>query len=407
MNQELLFRRYQEYQSYVGWTVTDEQHLRAAAEILLQRLEPLIDDFYAEIGRHPETRKVLDGSQTTVLQLKGALRQWLQDLLTGPYDAEYVARRWQVGRRHVEVGLEQVYVSTALARLRAELVTTLDRCWPTERDGLVPAILSLNKLLDLDLTILENAYQTEYLARVRRSEYLVKAGHVVGCVGHELRGPLNVLRTSAYFLRHARDPLPEKAAEHFQRIEKSMGAAGQILLELSDFARMSAPLERPFQVGSCVAEALERTPLPTTIRVEQDFPLSLPAAQGDGGQICKAFVCLIRHARDRMRDGGRLAVRGRQAGEAVAVVFKDTGLPMPQAQLAALALPLSRDSVRTLGMTLAVALTILDGNRCRFNARSEPGRGCTTTVTLATAPQATSEQSPSGRGSAPGDTSVC
>src|SRR5262245_8431390 len=117
MNQDQLFHRYQDYQSYVGWSAADEGQVRAAAGVLLPHLQPLIDDFYAEIDRHAETRKLIEGGETTVERLEATLRRWLQELLAGPHDREYVARRWQVGTRHIEVGLEHVYVSLAMARL--------------------------------------------------------------------------------------------------------------------------------------------------------------------------------------------------------------------------------------------------------------------------------------------------
>jgi signal transduction histidine kinase len=406
MNQDQLFHRYQDYLSYVGWSVADEDHVRAAATLLQPHLQPLIDDFYTEIGRHAETRKVIEGGHTTIEKLKGALLRWLQELLAGSHDREYLARRWQVGRRHVEVGLEQGYVSTALARLRAGLVGTLGRCWPGELEGLVSAILSLNKLLDLDLTIIENAYQTEYMDRIRWNEQLAKVGHVAGSVGHALRGPLNVLKTSAYYLRHALVPSPVKTAEHFQRIEKSMGVAEQILLELSDFAGMPAPKVHPFPVEPCVDEALVQISLPETIQVSRDFPPSLPRALGDRNQVRKVFVCLIRRARDIMRDGGRLSIRIKHVADAVEVAYEDTGVHLAQAELAALEAPLSWSNVRILGLTLAVARALLDGNAGRLRAKNESSRGCTMTVTLATVLQESSERSSSSVGTYPGASSV-
>jgi signal transduction histidine kinase len=385
MNHDQLYRHYQDYQSYVGWVAADEDHVRAAASVLQPHLAPLIDDFYAEIARHAETRKVIEGGQTTLERLKATLLQWLQELLAGPYDREYVARRWQVGKRHIEVGLAQVSVSTAVARLRAGLVETLSRYWPGEREGLVPAILSLNKLLDLDLTIIENAYQTEYLAQVRQNEQLARVGQVAASVGHELREPLNVLKTSAYYLRHASNPAPAKRTEHFQRIASSMAVAEQILMELSDFARTPVPQVGPFPVVACVDEALEQARLRDNILLSRYFPHSLPLALGDRTQIRNAFVRLIRRARDGMRDGGQLSIRGQDAVGGVEVVFEDTGLGMSRETLAALVAPLSWDSVRVLGMNLAMARAMLDVNAAGLRGDCISGKGCQMTVTLAAA----------------------
>jgi two-component system NtrC family sensor kinase len=150
----------------------------ATAELLTPYLPALIDDFYEEIDRHPNARKVITGGQAQIKRLKGTLIQWLRELLSGRYDREHVARRRQVGWRHVEIGLEQVYTNAALSRLRLGLMRALYGNWQGSPKELQDTICSLNKLLDLDLAIIEDAYQAEYAARLQRSERLaaIKSG---------------------------------------------------------------------------------------------------------------------------------------------------------------------------------------------------------------------------------------
>ena len=101
------------------------------------RLEPflprLIDDFYCEIERHPASRKVITGGQPQIDRLKRSLTDWLRELLHGPYDHDYVVRRWKVGLRHVEIGLDPVYTNVALGRLRFGLIGALGDCWRGDR----------------------------------------------------------------------------------------------------------------------------------------------------------------------------------------------------------------------------------------------------------------------------------
>src|SRR5690242_11753086 len=108
MTPDETFRRYQELQAYVGWTEEAARRVAAVAGLLEPFLPPLIDDFYAEIDRHPEARKVITGGAAQVRRLKGTLLAWVRELLAGRYDGDYVARRWRVGWRHVEIGLDQV-----------------------------------------------------------------------------------------------------------------------------------------------------------------------------------------------------------------------------------------------------------------------------------------------------------
>jgi PAS domain S-box-containing protein len=172
IDSDCLFQRYQELQRYVGWTREDAARVRSVAVLLESHLIPLIDDFYEEIERHPNARKVITGGNKQIERLKGTLRAWLRELLFGPYDRDYVARRWKVGWRHVEIGLDQVYTNVALSRLRRGLLRALQEKWQGDPADATPIRQSLNTLLDLDLAIIEDAYQTEHLARQQRTERL-------------------------------------------------------------------------------------------------------------------------------------------------------------------------------------------------------------------------------------------
>ena len=112
------FERYRKLQSYVGWTDQQGQRVAAVAPLLEPVLAAIVDDFYATIAAHEATRSIITGGDAQVERLKVTLRAWLVELLSGRHDRDYVTRRWQVGRRHVEIGLDQVYINAALSRVR-------------------------------------------------------------------------------------------------------------------------------------------------------------------------------------------------------------------------------------------------------------------------------------------------
>jgi signal transduction histidine kinase len=253
--------------------------------------------------------------------------------------------------------------------------------------GLVATLQSLNKLMDLDLAKIEDAYQAEHLARQQRHERLAAIGQVAGGVAHELRNPLNVVKTSAYYLLNAKSPAPEKVAEHLRRIGQHVEVADGAITALSNFAKMPLPTLAPFVVRACVMEALAVNPMPAGVRVDLDFPDSLPPALGDAGQILIVFANLIRNARDAMPQGGTFAVRGRPADGGVEVAFADTGVGIAPENLGRIMEPLFSTKARGLGLGLALAKTILEKHRGTLRVESAPGQGSTFTARLTAPPQ--------------------
>ena len=315
-------------------------------------------------------------------RLKETLIVWLQELLRGPYDEEYVTRRWQVGWRHVEIGLDQVYTNAALSRLRRGVLRVLSEHWPGEAQAAMPIRQSLNTLLDLDLAIIEDAYQAEYLARQQRVERLATIGQVGGGVAHELRNPLNVIKTSIYYLLNSRNLSPEKQAEHLNRIERQVLLADGVITALSNYAKMSDPTLLSVFLPDLVNEVLTDLLLPAVVQVERDWPAALPAALADPGQLKIVLANLVRNACDAMPQGGRLTLGGHCAEGCVSVTVSDTGVGIPPEQIGRIMEPLFTTKAKGLGLGLALSRAILDKHRGKLSVVSEIGKGTTFTVTL-------------------------
>lgn len=176
---EKVWRRYQDLRSYVGWSDDDEMRLAAAYRHVRPQIGALVDDFYAEIQRHVATSDVLGSDARRIARLKTSLTTWMEELLQGPHDAEYVSRRWQVGLRHVEIGLPHVYAMAALSRLRGRMTEILAASWPVEPRELLLTVRTLDKALDLDAAVIGDAYEQE---RVRLREEAAR---------RRVEGPLN------------------------------------------------------------------------------------------------------------------------------------------------------------------------------------------------------------------------
>ena len=141
-----------------------------AAPCLLAKMSELVDDFYDQILQHPTAARVITGGDEQIDRLKTTLRRWIREILSGPYDRDYVMARLAVGRRHVTVGLDQAYANAALARLRNKMQMILAREWQGRPDDLLATTVALNRRLDLDTIIIQDAYQTEFLAQQQKAQ---------------------------------------------------------------------------------------------------------------------------------------------------------------------------------------------------------------------------------------------
>lgn len=161
--------------------------VRTASDCLREVFPAVVDDFYNQILAEPETRRILESAPDVfdaasavdrLPRLKAKLADWLRELFESPRDTAYCERRWNVGRVHVALGLRQTYVHAALSRMRSRLVAELYRRWSGPGDDTGPAVAALNKLLDLDLALIEDAYHTEFARKLQESERLAASSQI-------------------------------------------------------------------------------------------------------------------------------------------------------------------------------------------------------------------------------------
>jgi signal transduction histidine kinase len=382
MGPDRLAARYREIQEYVGWTSVDAANVRAAAPVIRPHLQDLVADFYDAIFECPGTARVLTGGEAQVERLRRTLTAWLDELISGRYDQAYVERRWRVGLRHVEIGLDQVYTNLALARLRSSIGRILTANEQGRLTAPHEAMISLNKLIDMDLALIEDAYQTEHIQRSQAAERLATLGQVAGGVAHELRNPLNVVKTSVYYLRNARQPTPEKREEHLQRIERHVDLADRVITALSNFAKMPTPVVTPVDIREALFDALEGHPPSATVRVKVEVDGSVPRVLADPDQLRIVLGNLIRNACDAMPNGGELRLEARELVADIELAVADEGTGIAPDVLSRIMEPLYSTKARGLGLGLAITRSILEKHGGGLSVSSTVGKGTTFLVRL-------------------------
>lgn len=155
--------QWEEMKEYVGFTDEDA----AALTRLRPRVEPhlgeLTDNFYATIERFPGARAIIE-DDAQVERLKGTLRRWVTELLTGPYDATYWSRRKRIGEVHVRVGLPERYVFTAMNLIRTDLCRVA-RQERGDEELHWQICLAIHRITDLELAAMSAAFHEAHEQR--------------------------------------------------------------------------------------------------------------------------------------------------------------------------------------------------------------------------------------------------
>lgn len=379
------FSRYQELMEYIDWTPQDAENVRWIKPVVEPEFPVMVDDFYDAIQRNRNTLKVLTGGQAQINRLKKTLIGWLDQLFTGPYDEEYVTRRLRVGSRHVEIGLDQVFANVSLSRLRNRINTKILKEGPmllAEGDSpakLADALSSVNRLIDLDLAVIEDAYQFAHTAHQKKQERYATIGKISGGIAHEIRNPLNVMKTSAYFLEHAGDKVSqEKKDQHISRISKAVEDANRIVTALSEFARLPEPSLNAISIRQIVDDALSQNSgeeLELPVKVTLECTLNDDQIYGESGQLLIAFGNLIRNAIQAIQENGEVTIRICEVNGKKSVVIRDNGVGIPREHLSQISDPLFSTKPKGLGLGLAITKAILDSHKAELQVESEPGKG--------------------------------
>jgi signal transduction histidine kinase len=347
-----------ELKRYVGLQAEDEEALRRLHPVASPQFVHIADVFYRRILNHEEARKALAG-ESQVGRLKVTLVEWMQKLLTGPWDEQYYELRARIGRVHVRISLPQHYMFGAMNVIRQELNEVVDRHYLNRPDELRKARTALGRILDLELAIMLHTYREDLLSQQARIERLSTFGQLVGSIGHELRNPLGVIESSLFILkgRVGSDPRAEK---HIQRISEQLTVANDIVTKLLDMIR-ERPLTRTnVKLTEVVNAAASSLRWPPEVKLIQNGLEGLPEIPGDPGQLRQVFVNLLENAVQAIGPQGEVRIRGIVDGRSVEVTVEDTGPGVDVSIRNRLFEPLVTTKTKGIGLGLALVKRIVE-----------------------------------------------
>ncbi|MCC9601733.1 PAS domain S-box protein [Stieleria sp. JC731] len=218
-----------------------------------------------------------------------------------------------------------------------------------------------------------------------RKEKFAAMGRVSGGIAHEIRNPLNVLKSSAYFLLNAQDISEEKKRDHLQRIERQVGMIDGIVTALSETSGMHKATVKPIHLKQVFEELCSQEPFPENVRLTCDFDTDTPMVMADPKQLQIVFRNVLRNACDAMPDGGDISITVKESDGVTSAVVRDTGGGIDSEQLEQIMEPFYTTKARGMGLGLSICKMIMDKNHGLISIDSQQGVGTAVTLQMLTA----------------------
>lgn len=146
-----------EMRKFSGLSDNEATLLADMKPMLEKHSDEVVKNFYENLDQNQELSNLLDAVPGRRETLQKHLKAWILSLATGTYDQAYQDRRYKIGQRHVEVGLDPRWVIGAMSFCRGHLLPIVDAEYNGAPDK-TDRYLALDKVMDLDLNIMLQSY---------------------------------------------------------------------------------------------------------------------------------------------------------------------------------------------------------------------------------------------------------
>lgn len=379
---------FDECKAYVGFGPGDAAKLAALEPVLAPHFAAICDRFYAAVATNATASAIL-GDPARAARLRVTLIDWMGSGLRGPHDEAFYQKRSRIGARHVSIGLPQHYMFTAMNVVRQGYADHLARALPPAEAA--PAVVAVDKLLDLELAIMLRHYQLDSEERLLVREHRIqdeKLGAMrtlTAGLAHEVRNPLNAAKlqlelVSRRIKRSGDDP---KLAEPTRLVHDELERLTRLLNELLSFARPSSLTTVEHDVVAVVRQVME---VERPLAVARDIELALHGDGGalpaeiDAGKVHQIVQNLVRNAIEAAPAGGHVKVALATTLTDLMIGVSDDGPGIAPEIVARIYEPFFSTKESGTGMGMAIVHSLVTQHGGVIDIASRPGA---TTITVA------------------------
>jgi signal transduction histidine kinase len=358
----------EEVMAYVGLGEREQGLLRELHPRLLPHFPAIAERFYEAVWANPAAAAMLSGP-TQVERLRTTLIDWMSSGLLGPYDDAFHEKRSRIGRRHVQIGLAQHYMFTAMNIVRSAYTDLVAQLVSPER--VIETVRAVDKLLDVELAIMLRHYQLDSEERMLERERRVQADRLVAMqtlsagLAHEVRNPLNAARLQLELLeRRLRRMTPDhKLIEPSELANHEIARLTALLDDFLSFARPPELHRRDHDVHEICRHVVDlERPLAQRRNVELALADHSPiVARVDSGKLHQVVQNLVRNALEAAPSGGHVSITVHNGTpNAVHIEVRDDGPGIPSNVLPRIYEPFFSTKETGTGMGMAIVHSLVN-----------------------------------------------
>ena len=395
---------YEEMLQYVGFSPIDAANVSALRDCVAPFISEVTEKFYEALLKNPTARAIFTGGDRQIAHQRQVLAVWLSEVFGGNYGHEYYEKRFQIGLTHLQVGLPQQYMCMGIQLIWQELDRVIRRERVPQQDK---KLVSLHKLLMVDLAVMLDSYTASYVEQTRKSEHhmveerltqaehLAEIGKLAASLAHEIKNPLAGISGAIQVIRdamHPDDPKRSIIGEIISQIHRLDAAVRDLLL----YARPTMPAKAEMSLTDAVRRVLmilAQEPAFRHVAVYFDPQERNSSICADRSQIEQLLLNLLINAAHASEGFGQVRVGIESLPDRVRLSVIDTGIGMtPEMQQRAFE-PFYTTKTRGTGLGLSICKRVVETHGGTIELKSVPGHGTTVCVDL---PAPTDPQTPEG-----------
>ena len=227
------------------------------------------------------------------------------------------------------------------------------------------------------------AAQEELIKRERLSVL----GQLTATVSHEIRNPLGVIRSSAFYLQRKLGHADEKITKHLSRVEKQVDLCDSIVDELLEYTRGRHSEATQGEINPWLEKVLDAITIPENVALVSECSPDLPMVRFDRDKMYRVVFNLVnnalqavtaRHDRLNKKEGPyqpKIKVSTSVADNGICLEVEDNGIGMDDKIAMCAFEPLFTTSARGTGLGLAIVRKIVEEHGGHVSLDSAPNRG--------------------------------